>query len=87
MDVIPLKAIDIMMKRKLLFGATFLFLVWAATSCEAISGCKKCKNVTYENGSVVSSSGETEYCGTDLIAKEATPDVTVGTITTKVECN
>lgn len=74
------------MKRKLLFGAMFLFLVWAATSCEAISGCKKCKNVTYENGSVINSGSETEYCGADLIAKEATPDATVGNLTVKVEC-
>jgi hypothetical protein len=74
------------MKRKLIFGATFLFLAWAATSCEAISGCKKCKEVIYEKGSVLSSGSETEYCGTDLITKEATPDVTVGTLTTKIEC-
>jgi hypothetical protein len=86
MDIIPLKAIKIMMKRKLLFGATFLFLIWAATSCEAISGCKKCRDVIYEGGSVLSSGPETEYCGTDLIKKEATPDLKVGTLTTKVEC-
>ncbi len=29
---------------------------------------------------------ETEYCGTDLVTKEATPPVTVGSHTTKVEC-
>jgi hypothetical protein len=62
------------MKTKLVFGAAFLFVVWAATSCEALSGCKKCKDVIYE------------YCGAELIAKEATPDVTVGSQTTKVEC-
>jgi hypothetical protein len=75
-----------MMKRKLFFGATFLFIAWAAGSCESISGCKVCKNVTYENGSVVNSTSETEYCGSDLVKKEATPDVTVGSLTTKVEC-
>ncbi len=74
------------MKRKLLFGAAFLFVVWAATSCEALTDCKFCKNVTYENGVVVNEGSETEYCGADLIAKEATPDVTVGSLTTKVEC-
>jgi hypothetical protein len=74
------------MKRKLLFGAAFLFVAWAATSCEALSGCKFCKNVTYEAGAVINSGSETEYCGTDLITKEATPDVTVGALTTKVEC-
>ena len=75
------------MKRKLLFGATFLFLVWAATSCEAISGCKKCQNVDYENGLVINSGPETEYCGDELIKKEATPPVTVQNRTTKVECH
>jgi len=75
-----------MMKRKLLFGALFLFVVWAADSCTALKDCKFCKNVTYENGAVVNSGSETEYCGADLITKEATPDVTVGALTTKVEC-
>jgi hypothetical protein len=74
------------MKRKLVFGASFLLIAWAVTSCEAISSCKKCKNVEYENGSVIISGSETEYCGADLVKKEATPDVTVGSVTTKVEC-
>jgi hypothetical protein len=75
------------MKRKLLFGTAFLFLAWAATSCESISGCKVCKYVIYENGAVVSSGSETEYCGTDLVKQQAIPDVTVGKQTTKVECH
>jgi hypothetical protein len=74
------------MKTKLLFGAAFLFVAWTTTSCEVLSGCKVCKDVTYENGAVLFSGVETEYCGADLIAKEATPDVTVGTHTIKVEC-
>jgi hypothetical protein len=74
-----------MMKRKLLFGASLLFIAWAATSCEDLL-CKFCKNVTYENGAVINSGTETEYCGADLITKEATPDVTIGSLTTKVEC-
>jgi hypothetical protein len=48
--------------------------------------CKFCKTVTYDNGSFVSETAETEYCGTALITKEATPDITVGTLVTKVEC-
>jgi len=74
------------MTRKFLFGAAFLFIAWAATSCEALSNCKLCKNVTYENGSVINSGTETEYCDAELIKKEATQDVTVGSLTTKVEC-
>jgi hypothetical protein len=75
-----------MMKRKFLFGAAFLLIAWAVTSCDPLGGCKFCKNVTYENGSVINSGTESEYCGTDLISKEATPDVKVGSLTTKVEC-
>jgi hypothetical protein len=75
------------MKRKILLGAAFfIFVAWAATSCEAISGCKFCKNVTYENGSVLNSGSETEYCGADLVKQQATPDVKIGALTTKVEC-
>ena len=74
------------MKSKLLFGASFLFIAWAFTSCEALSDCGFCKNVTYENGSVINEGSETEYCGDALIAKKATPPVTVGSLTTKVEC-
>jgi hypothetical protein len=73
------------MKRKLFFGASFLFIAWAFTSCESL-GCKFCKTVTYENGSVIQSGTETEYCGADLVTKENTPDIVVGSLVTKVEC-
>lgn len=75
------------MKKKLLFVAGFILITWSFTSCESLfKNCKFCKSVTYENGNVVNSGTESEYCGTDLITKEATPDVHVGTLTTKVEC-
>jgi hypothetical protein len=74
------------MKRKLLFGALYLFIAWAFTSCESLSDCGFCKNVTYENGTVINEGSETEYCGQDLITKKVTPPVTVGSVTTKVEC-
>jgi hypothetical protein len=71
------------MKRKLIFGASFLFIAWAFTSCEALSDCGFCK---YVDGSVIDESGETEYCGADLVAQKAIDPVTVGDRTTKVEC-
>lgn len=75
------------MKKKLLYATVFVLIAWSFTSCNSLSkNCKFCKTVTYENGNVVNSGTETEYCGTDLIAKEATPDITVGSLTTKVEC-
>jgi len=74
------------MIRKLLFGAAFLFVAWAATSCEALSGCKLCKMVTTDSTTgYVNEGGETEYCGAELIAIEAETNTT-GTITTKYQC-
>jgi len=74
------------MKRKILFGTVFVFIMVSVTSCEELSGCKVCQDVRYEAGIVIGSSAETEFCGTELIQKEATPDLTIGSITTKVEC-
>jgi hypothetical protein len=74
------------MKRKLLFAASFLFIAWAFTSCEALSDCGFCKEVTYEGTDLINESAETEYCGQDLIVKKATKPVTVGSLTTKVVC-
>lgn len=74
------------MKRKVLFGAALMFVAWAATSCNPLTDCGFCKNVTYENGSVVNSGTESEYCGTDLITQKAKPDITIGSLVTKVEC-
>jgi hypothetical protein len=74
------------MRSRIIFIAALLFISWAATSCEAISGCKVCQDVTYENGKEVFSSPETEFCGDALIAKETTPDVNIGNQTIKVKC-
>jgi hypothetical protein len=74
------------MKRKLLFGTAFLFIAWSVTSCELLKTCKFCKSVTYENGSVINSGTETEYCDADLIKQQAILPVTIGALTTKVEC-
>jgi hypothetical protein len=75
------------MKRKLLFGVLFVFATWAASSCDSLGKCQTCKYVIYENGSVVNpSASESEYCGADLIARQAKDDVTVGSQTTKFEC-
>ena len=74
------------MKRKLILVAVFLFATWAFNSCEALTDCGFCKNVTYENGTVINEGTETEYCGDDLVKKKATPPVTVGSVTTKVVC-
>lgn len=63
-----------------------MLITWSVTSCELLKNCKFCKSVTYENSSVVNSGTETEYCGADLVKQEAIMDVTIGSLTTKVEC-
>jgi hypothetical protein len=75
------------MKRKLLFGASFVFIAWAATSCEALSDCKKCKMVTTDSSTGQVTEGvETEECGAKLIAIETTAPITSGSQTIKYEC-
>jgi hypothetical protein len=76
-----------MMKKNLLFGASFLFIAWAATSCTALSDCKFCKMVTTDSSTgQVTDGNETEYCGAALVAIEAKTPVTTGTLTTKYTC-
>jgi len=73
-----------MMKKKILFAAGLFFIAWGFTACE--DNCGFCKTVTYENGVIINEGTETEYCGTDLLTQKAKPDITVGDLTTKVEC-
>ncbi len=74
------------MKKKLILGGFILIVAWSFTSCEKLQTCKLCKTVTYENDVVVNETDPVEYCGAALLQKEATPPVTVGNLTTKVEC-
>lgn len=75
------------MKKKIVFGVFLLLMAWSFTSCDALfKKCKLCKTVTYDGTIVVSETDEVEYCGADLVKKEATPPVTIGGLTTKVEC-
>lgn len=76
------------MRRKILFTALFVFITWAATSCEDLMQCKKCRLVSTDliTGEVTYDPNETEYCGTSLAAIEATPPKTVGNVTTEYVC-
>jgi hypothetical protein len=73
------------MKKKLIFAAAFVLIAWSFVSCE-FQKCKMCATNIYENGSLTIPGSEAEYCGTDLVTKEAVPDITVGNLVTKVEC-
>jgi hypothetical protein len=74
------------MKKKLIFAAAFVLMACSFNSCDLFQKCKMCKTVTYENGTIINEGTESEYCGADLITKEATPDIVIGNLVTKVEC-
>ena len=76
------------MKKKIIIAVFFIFIAWAATSCEDLMQCKKCRLVSTNSstGEVIEDPNETEYCGAQLIAIEATRPVTVGNVTTKHVC-
>lgn len=82
------------MKKRICYLACLVILTCAATSCKKVlNDCEFCKIVTKVSASdetVISSTGETEYCGADLIAfKAANPTITnpvTGNVT-KVECH
>jgi hypothetical protein len=75
------------MKRKLLFASAFVLLAWAVTSCEALKECKFCKMITTDSATGDRNEGfETEYCGAALLAIEAKPPTTTGTLTTTWSC-
>jgi hypothetical protein len=74
------------MKRKILYAASFLFLTWAASSCDP-ENCKFCKTVTTDSSTGDVTEGfESEYCGVALIAIEAKGPFTTGTLTTVWQC-
>ena len=75
------------MKRNLFFGAIFVFVAWATTACEALSGCKVCKQVTYIDGKFDHEGTPQEYCDAKLLTIETTPDYVIGTTRIKWECN
>ena len=74
------------MKRKLLYAAGFFFIAFSFNACEGLT-CKVCSQNTYNSsGTLLTTGTETEYCDTDLVPIQATPDVTVLGVTTKWVC-
>ena len=73
------------MKRKLLYAIGFVVITLSFSSCDKT--CKVCQQNTYNSNNVLLTSGtDTEYCGTALVAIEATKDVTISGVTTKWVC-
>jgi|GEM_PF-626463 len=76
--------------KKILIVVAGIFIVIAiiaiACSKDDLTGCKKCRLDTYENGALKTQGDAVQYCGTELISTENTPPVTVGSTTTKYDC-
>ncbi len=76
------------MKKRVLFFVTFLIIAAGLTSCEELlNNCKICRLNTYEDGVLINSAQEAEYCGAELVTIQATPATTVGNTTTEWECD
>jgi hypothetical protein len=75
------------MKKKLFIAAAFIIMASAFTACKDLfQNCKLCATNTYEGSTLIIPGAEAEYCGADLLTKEATPDVTIGAQVIKTEC-
>ena len=58
------------------------------SSCEELfENCRICRLNVYDNGYLVNSLQEAEYCGSDLITIINTQPKVEGSITTKWECD
>jgi hypothetical protein len=73
------------MKRKLMYAAGFVLIALSVGSCE--KNCKTCQQNTYNSGGTLLTTGsESDYCDAELIAIQATKDVTINGVTTKWVC-
>lgn len=76
------------MKKKVFIFAAFLLLAAGITSCEDLfENCKICRLNTYEDGQLINTAQEAEYCGAELVTIQATPPATVGNTTSQWECD
>ena len=74
------------MGRKILFGIMVFFVAVAFNSCELLSDCKTCKQVTYVDGAWDHETAPSEYCGASLLSIEAMDDYVNGNVRTAWEC-
>jgi ABC-type proline/glycine betaine transport system substrate-binding protein len=75
------------MKRKIFFASVLFFIAIAFNSCEVLSDCKTCRQVTYIDGAWDHETEPAEYCGAILISIETMDDYVNGNIRTAWECD
>jgi len=74
--------------KKIVYLFLFFLLAAGLTSCEdLLNDCKICRLNVYENGNLINSMQEAEYCGTELIAIQSKLPETVGATTYVWECD
>lgn len=74
--------------KKIVYLILFLLLSAGLTSCEGLlDDCSICRLNVYENGNLINSMQEAEYCGAELIAIQAKAPETVGSTTYVWECD
>ncbi len=84
--LVTLMLTDFYMKRKLIYTLSLIMITVLFTACESLTGCKICRQVTYVNEKVEQEGRETEYCGAELVAIEATADIVNGNTRISWEC-
>ena len=73
------------MKKKFFFASALFFITITFNSCEVLSDCKTCRQVTYIDGAWDHETDPAEYCGAVLISIEAMDDYVNGNIRTTRE--
>lgn len=73
--------------RKVLYALFFLLVTISFTGCEGFGSCKVCRLNLIENGAVIGSLNEAEYCDTELIGIQATPNEVINGVTHSWECD
>ncbi len=74
------------MKYRLFFVAILILMTFTFTSCESLTGCKVCRQVTYVDNKIEQEGNESEYCGAELVAIEAADDIVTGNTRVTWEC-
>ena len=75
------------MKKYLFYVICLVVTSVAFTSCEGLFGnCKICSLNTYEDGNLINTQSEAEYCDADLISIQAIAPVSSGNTVTRWEC-
>jgi len=78
-----------MKMRSRVFFALFLVITTISlTGCEGLfDNCKVCRLNSWENGAIIGSNSEAEYCDSKLFTIQTTPDVVDNNITYRWDCD